>query len=218
MKVVFLGPPGAGKGTQAEYVCRQKGIPHVSTGDILREAVANGTDLGRKAKGYMDSGALVPDDLVVSMVAQRLSRDDCGEGFVLDGFPRTVAQAQALEETLSANGEDLDGVFYFSVDDEDVIKRLSGRRICRQCGANYHIEFMPPAQEGRCDKCGGELYQREDDKPETVGERLKVYYRQTADLVNYYRDRGLVTEVDASLSPADVRAEVEKALAGLDWR
>ena len=188
----------------------------MSTGDILREAVANGTDLGRRAKGYMDSGALVPDDLVVSMVAERLSRDDCGEGFVLDGFPRTVAQAEALEETLSANGGVLDGVLYFSVDDEDVIKRLSGRRICRECGANYHIEFMPPAKEGCCDKCGGELYQRDDDKAETVGERLKVYYRQTADLVDYYRDRGLVAEVDASLSPSDVQAEVEKALAGLD--
>lgn len=216
MNVVFLGPPGAGKGTQAKTVGEEGNVPHISTGDILREAVAKETDLGKKAGGFMDSGALVPDDLVVSMVAGRLERDDCGAGFVLDGFPRTTAQAVALGENLVRMGKALDGVLYFKVDDAQVVKRLSGRRICRDCGANYHTDFMPPETEGVCDKCGGELYQREDDKAETVRERLKVYYDQTAELIDYYSERGLLVDVDASLSPSGVRGEVEAALHALE--
>lgn len=216
MNAVFLGPPGAGKGTQAKTVSEDRGVPHISTGDILREAVANETDLGKKAKGFMDSGALVPDDLVVSMLAGRLERDDCGGGFILDGFPRTRAQAEALGENLVQMGKALDGVLYFKVDDAQVVKRLSGRRICRDCSANYHKDFMPSETEGVCDKCDGELYQREDDKAETVWERLKVYYDQTAELIDYYRERGLLVDIDASLPPAGVRREVAAALDVLE--
>jgi adenylate kinase len=216
MNVVFLGPPGAGKGTQAKTVSEEGDIPHISTGDILREAVADETDLGKEAKGFMDSGALVPDDLVVSMVAGRLDRDDCGGGFILDGFPRTRAQAEALGENLVQMGKALDGVLYFKVDDAQVVKRLCGRRICRDCSANYHTDFMPPETEGVCDKCDGELYQREDDKAETVWERLKVYYDQTAELIDYYRERGLLVDIDASLPPAGVRREVAAALDVLE--
>lgn len=215
MNIVFLGPPGAGKGTQANAVSGQMNAPHVSTGDILREAVANATPLGLEAKGFMDSGALVPDNLVVSIVAERLAREDCRKGFVLDGFPRTRAQAEALAETLEDGGRRLDVVVYFKVDDEQVVKRLSGRRICSQCGANYHVDFMPPAREGVCDKCGGALYQRDDDKSDTVRERLKVYYGRTAELIDYYHERGLLREVDASRTPSEVKAEVRKALDGL---
>jgi len=212
VNLVLLGPPGAGKGTQAKTISSRLGVPHISTGDILREAVANETELGLEAKGYMDSGALVPDDLVVSMVAERLGREDCREGFILDGFPRTIAQAESLEGTLSREERSLDAVLYFDVDDEQVVRRLSGRRICRECGANYHLDFMPPEEDNRCDKCGGELFQRDDDRAETVRERLRVYYRQTADLVRYYEDRGLLVRVDASLSPSGVRDEVREAL------
>jgi adenylate kinase len=212
MNLVFLGPPGAGKGTQAKTVSADFSLPHISTGDILRENVAAGTELGAKAKGYMDSGALVPDDLVVSMVAERLTRDDCANGFILDGFPRTTAQAEALAANLDESGRKLDGVLYFKVDDEKVVGRLSGRRMCRGCGAGYHLEYMPPAAEGVCDKCGGELYQRDDDKAETVRARLKVYYAQTAELIDYYRERGLLKEVDASLSPEAVCDGVKAVL------
>jgi adenylate kinase len=216
VNVVFLGPPGAGKGTQAKAVSDEAGAPHISTGDILREAVANGTPLGLKARGFMDSGALVPDELVVSMVAERLSRDDCDGGFVLDGFPRTIAQAEALTATLDGAGRALDAVVYFRVDDEQVVTRLSGRRICRECGANYHVEFMPAARQGVCDKCEGALYQRDDDRAETVRERLKVYYAQTADLIDYYRGRGLLREVDASRSPSEVTGAVRAALDSVE--
>lgn len=213
--MVFLGPPGAGKGTQAKAVSDNERIAHVSTGDILREAVANGTALGLQAKGYMESGKLVPDDLVVALVAERLERDDCADGFVLDGFPRTIPQAEALEETLEESGNELDGVVYLKADDDQVVRRLSGRRMCRGCGANYHLTFMPPADAERCDECGGELYQRDDDKAETVRERLKVYYAQTADLIEFYRGKGLLNEVDADLSPTEVGASVRELLAAL---
>jgi adenylate kinase len=212
VKVVFLGPPGAGKGTQAKVIAEAAAIPHISTGDILREAVARETDLGKRAKAFMDSGGLVPDDLVVAMVADRLSRPDCAKGFILDGFPRTVPQAQALSSTLSGMKASLDAVVYFKVDVEQVVERLSGRRMCRKCNANYHVAFMPPKKAGICDKCGGELYQRDDDKPETIRRRLKVYYGQTAELIEYYRQRALLREVDASASPEAVLVGVKRAL------
>lgn len=215
MNLVFLGPPGAGKGTQAETFGQNMALAHISTGEILREAVANSTELGAEAKAFMDRGALVPDELVVSIVAERLERDDCRGGFILDGFPRTLPQAEALSGTLDAGGRGLDGVLYFKVDDDKVVRRLSGRRMCRDCGANFHLEYMPPAAEGICDKCGGELYQRDDDKAETVRERLKVYYAETSPLVDYYRRRGLLVEVDASLSPKAVRLELQAALSGI---
>ncbi len=213
MNLVFLGPPGAGKGTQAKVIADERGIPHISTGDILREAVSSSTDLGRKAKQYMDAGELVPDSLVIAMVAERLGRKDTAKGFILDGFPRTIEQGEALDSMLEKRGRSLDAVVYFKVDDGQVIKRLSGRRTCRQCKAGYHVEYMPPKTAGKCDKCGGELYQRDDDKPETIRERLRVYYAQTADLIEYYRERGLLEEVDASPAPDEVLAEVKRALS-----
>lgn len=218
MNLVFLGPPGAGKGTQAKTISSERGIPHISTGDILREAVAGGTALGAKAKKFMDSGGLVPDALVIEMVDERLSRKDTAEGFILDGFPRTVEQAEALSRMLSKKGSALDAVLYFKVNDEQVVSRLSGRRSCGQCKAGYHVEYMPPKTTGKCDKCGGVLVLRDDDRPETIRQRLKVYYAQTADLIEYYRERGLLREADGSLSPEGVLADVRRALAGAEKR
>lgn len=212
MNVVFLGPPGAGKGTQAKTIAAENGIPHISTGDILREAVARGTQLGARAKGFMDSGALVPDDLVVAMVAERLSAPDCAKGFILDGFPRTLPQAEALASTLRRSKKAVESVVYFRVDDEQVVERLSGRRICRVCGANYHVQFMPSRVDRKCDRCGGPLYQRDDDRAETIRQRLEVYYAQTADLIKYYGERKLLVEVDASRSPGEVTALVRGVL------
>ena len=199
MRLVFLGPPGAGKGTQAQKLCADMNWAHVSTGDLLREAVAEKTELGLKAETFMSSGRLVPDDLVVSIVAGRLKKDDCAQGFVLDGFPRTVAQAEMLEETLDALDLKLDVVLYFATDRDVVIKRLSGRRVCTTCNINYHVTNIPPRAEGICDKCGQALIQREDDKPETVDQRLQVYEKQTAPLIRFYRERGLLTEMSGNL-------------------
>lgn len=215
MNVVFLGPPGAGKGTQAKVISQERGVPHISTGDILREAVAKGTDLGKKAKGYMDSGALVPDELVVAMVGERISREDARKGFILDGFPRNIKQAEELASALGNVKMALDAVVYFKVNDEQVIERLSGRRTCRACGAGYHVKFMPSAAGEACEKCGGELYQRDDDKAATIKDRLKVYYAQTADLIQYYSKLGLLKEVDAMREPAAVTAEVRAVLNGI---
>jgi len=211
MRLIFLGPPGAGKGTQAELFTKEHRLAHISTGDILRDAVKRGTPLGLKAKQYMDSGALVPDDVVVAIVAQKLAGID--GGFVLDGFPRTLAQAEALDKILDESNGNLDAAVYLDVNEDTVVRRLSGRRICRKCGANYHVENMPPHREGVCDKCGGELYQREDDRPEVVRERLEVYRRETAPLIDYYRTRDLLRTVVADPPPEEVMKELGKVLA-----
>ena len=213
MRLVFLGPPGAGKGTQAGSLCADKSWAHISTGDLLREAVKAKTELGIKAQSFMASGGLVPDDLVVSIVAERLKEPDGAKGFVLDGFPRTVVQAEMLEKTLRSMKLSLDLALYFATSREVVVKRLSGRRICRACGANYHVVNIPPKKAGVCDKCGGELYQRDDDKPETVGRRLEVYEKQTAPLIEFYRSRGLLKEISGDLEVKAGRAAIDAALA-----
>ncbi|MGR3310534.1 MAG: adenylate kinase [Candidatus Brocadiales bacterium] len=195
MNVVFLGPPGAGKGTQAETLSHENGLIHISTGNLLRQAVQEGTSTGIKAKEYMEKGLLVPDDVVLNIIAEKISTDDHKRGFVLDGFPRTLAQTRALDETLRNMEERLDVVFYFAVSDDTVIQRLSGRRTCKTCGANYHIQYVQPTREGICDKCGGQLYQRVDDKSETILERLRVYKEQTEDLINYYKRNNVLKEI-----------------------
>jgi adenylate kinase len=198
MFLVLLGPPGAGKGTQAERLQNQLKLPHVASGDLFRDNLSRETDLGKLAKSYMDSGALVPDDVTVAMVKERLQRSDCQQGVILDGFPRTTTQAKALDEILGSLGKLLDGVLHIAVPDEVLVDRLSGRWICHQCQAPFHALFSPPIETGVCDRCGGELYQRDDDKPETVRARLSVYQKQTAPLIEYYSDAGLLMEIDGS--------------------
>jgi len=198
MYLVLLGPPGAGKGTQAERLEGALKLPHVASGDLFRENLRNETELGLLAKKYMDKGDLVPDDVTIAMVRNRLQRPDCDRGAILDGFPRTQPQAQALDRMLADMGRRLDSVLYIAVPDEELVRRLSGRWICRQCQTPYHTIFSPPAREGVCDACGGELYQRDDDKPETVRARLKVYHQQTSPLIDYYRQAGLLVEVDGA--------------------
>jgi adenylate kinase len=197
MRVIMLGPPGAGKGTQATRIAAAYGIPHISTGDIFRANVKGGTELGREAKGYMDKGDLVPDGVVIGMVQDRLTEDDCLSGFNLDGFPRTVPQAQALEEFLAEHERPIDVVLRLAVDESEIVKRLTGRRTCRECGAIFHVEDNPPATPGVCDVCGGELYQRDDDTEEVVMNRLEVYHRQTEPLEFFYWQRGLLRDVEA---------------------
>ncbi|MCI0369840.1 MAG: adenylate kinase [candidate division NC10 bacterium] len=196
MRVILLGPPGAGKGTQAQRLTQKLGIPQVSTGDILRAAVAAGTPLGREAKATMDQGALVPDSVVIGIIRERLAAPDCARGYILDGFPRTAAQAEALGEMLQALGTPLTAVLSLTVDPEELVRRLGGRRTCGSCGAAYHLETAPPRRAGLCDRCGGGLLQRDDDREETIRKRLAVYREQTAPLVAYYRGRGLLREVD----------------------
>jgi len=211
-RVVFLGAPGAGKGTQARRLAAGSGVPQIATGDMLREAVAEGTPLGREAKRYMDQGALVPDEVVIGLVDERLSRPDAGPGYVLDGFPRTVAQAEALDALLGRRGQDLDRVVFFDVSREELLRRLTGRRICRRCGTAFHLVSAPPKTEGRCDQCGGELYQREDDAESTVARRLDVYQTQTAPLLDYYGKRGLLVRV-AGEGPVDqVAVAIQRAV------
>ena len=210
MNFVFLGMPGAGKGTQAKIISKKYDIPHISTGDILREAVANKTELGLKAKKYMDEGALVPDELVVSLVKERISQPDCEKGFILDGFPRNLEQAKILEEMLNGIDKTLDAVFFFSLDEEVVVKRLTARRVCSNCGAVYNMIYNPPKVEGICDICGGKLIVRDDDKEETVRNRLKTYNKDTAPLIDYYKEKGLLYTIDASLSVENVTKEIEK--------
>ncbi|MGH7362407.1 MAG: adenylate kinase [Candidatus Methylomirabilales bacterium] len=212
MRVILLGPPGAGKGTQAQRLTQTLGIPQVSTGDILRAAAAAGTPLGREAKATMDQGALVPDGVVIGIIQERLAAPDCARGYILDGFPRTAAQAEALGETLQALGTPLTAVLSITVDPEELVRRLSGRRTCGNCGAAYHLETAPPRRAGLCDRCGGALLQREDDREETIRKRLAVYREQTAPLVAYYRGRGLLREVDGRGDIDDVFARVCRLL------
>ncbi|MDX9708860.1 MAG: adenylate kinase [Trichloromonas sp.] len=208
MKLILLGPPGAGKGTQAKMLMDRYGIPQISTGDILRGAVKAGTPMGLKAKSYMDAGGLVPDEVVVGIVRERLQERDCQAGFILDGFPRTVPQADALAEALAALGRPLDAVISLSVDVEALVERLTGRRTCRDCGQGYHVTFAAPKTAGVCDACGGELLQRDDDREETIRRRLDVYGDQTSPLIDYYRNAGLLTEVDGMLSMDAVQGEI----------
>lgn len=198
MKIVMLGAPGAGKGTQAEMLAEKYNIPHVSTGDIFRMNIKNGTELGMEAKKYMDQGLLVPDELTVRILLDRVAKDDCKEGYVLDGFPRNIPQANVLDEALSKLGDTIDYAINVEVPDENIIRRMSGRRACLACGATYHIEHVPPKKEGICDKCGQELVLRDDDKPETVGNRLQVYKDQTQPLIDFYGKKGVLHNVDGT--------------------
>ena len=198
MRVIFLGPPGVGKGTQADFIAQKYEIPKLSTGDLLRESVANETPLGKEAKGYMNRGELVPDAVVVGLVEEKLSSPECQKGFLLDGFPRTVAQADQLSSYLASTGKGLDQVVYFSLSKDEIIRRISGRRSCPECKAVYHLESVPPKHAGICDVCGKSLIQRNDDKPETVESRLAVYQEQTAPLVEYYKTRNILGELDGA--------------------
>ncbi|MCI8755685.1 MAG: adenylate kinase [Oscillospiraceae bacterium] len=209
MKLILLGAPGAGKGTQAEVICEELKIPAISTGNIIREAVKNGTPMGAKAKTYMEKGALVPDDVVIGIIKERLVQDDCKGGFILDGFPRTVPQAEALD----AMGVAIDRVVEISVPDEAIEKRLGGRRVCGSCGSSYHMEHKPPKQEGVCDKCGGELILRKDDQPETIRDRLKVYHDQTEPLKDFYQGKGILRVVDGQ---AGIENTTKQVLAALE--
>ncbi|GIH25535.1 adenylate kinase [Acrocarpospora phusangensis] len=198
MRVVLVGPPGAGKGTQAQFIASHLSIPKISTGDIFRANVSGGTELGKLAKGFMDRGDLVPDEVTIAMVRDRLAEDDAQEGFLLDGFPRNVAQAEVLKKMLTDFGTGLDLVLELVVDDDEVVRRLAGRRTCRSCGKVWHVDFDPPKAEGICDACGGELFQRDDDREETIRHRLEVYQEQTAPLVSFYADEGILRGVDAT--------------------
>ena len=212
MNLILLGPPGAGKGTQAAKIIEKYNIPHISTGDIFRENIKNGTPLGKKAQEYMNKGELVPDSLVIEIATDRLTKDDCKEGFLLDGFPRTVEQAEALDEFLSKDGKKVDHVLDIDVAADILMKRLTGRRVCKGCGATYHVTNIPPKVEGVCDSCGGELYQRDDDTEETVSNRIEVYNSQTKPLIDYYENIGNIAHLDGSIDPDDLLAEIVKIL------
>jgi len=212
MNLVLLGLPGAGKGTQASLLEDEHGIPHVSTGDMFRQAINNETELGQKAREYMDAGELVPDEVTIGIVRDRLARDDSQSGFILDGFPRTIAQAKALDEMLGDLNRELDMVIYMSVPEDELLKRLTGRRVCPECGANYHLEFNPPQEEGICDECGSELIQRDDDREKTVRKRLDVNRSKTEKLKEYYSDRDLLVELDARGSVDEVNQRFAELL------
>ena len=215
MNLVLLGPPGAGKGTQAERLGEEFKLPHVASGDLFRENLKNKTELGMLASRYITKGELVPDDVTIEMIRDRLQRPDYENGVILDGFPRTLAQAEGLKEILAKMGRKLDGVLYIAVPDEELVDRLSGRRICRRCQTPYHVQFNPPQEQGVCGTCGGELYQRDDDKPETVRARLKVYHQQTSPLIDFYRQFGLLTEVDGSGDIENVSSALSAAAHSL---
>lgn len=204
MKIIMLGAPGAGKGTQAKMIAEKFDIPHISTGDIFRANIKNGTELGAKAKEYMDKGLLVPDELVVDLIMDRFKADDCKNGYILDGFPRTIPQAEALDKALSENGDSVDYAIDVEVPDENIVNRMSGRRACVGCGATYHIKYNPTKVEGKCDACGEALILRDDDKPETVLNRLNVYHEQTQPLIDYYNKKGILKEVDGTVDMNDV--------------
>ncbi len=212
MNLILLGPPGAGKGTQAVKIVEKYNIPHISTGDIFRENIKKGTELGKKAQEYMNKGELVPDDLVVEIACARLLEDDCKEGFLLDGFPRTVYQAEKLDEFLANHGRKVEHVLDIAVEKEELITRLIGRRVCRSCGASYHIVNMPPKKEGICDICGGELYQRADDTEETVANRIEVYEAQTMPLIDYYEKAGVIAHIDGATGLDNVFADIASVL------
>ena len=215
LNLLLMGPPGAGKGTQAGRLRDDFRLPFISTGEMLRAHVKDGTELGKQAKAHMDSGGLVPDDLIVAMAADRLERDDARDGFILDGFPRTVAQAEALDGQLKAMGRHITAALLIDVPDEDVVKRISGRRVCVKSGHNYHVDFDPPKNEGVCDQDGSRLIQRDDDQPEVVKERLAVYHEKTAPLIDYYDEQGLMRRIDGTRSPADVHDHIRAVIATL---
>jgi adenylate kinase len=212
--VILFGGPGAGKGTQAAILAEKTGLVHITTGELFREAIRQETELGNQAKVYYDRGQLVPDHLTIAMLLERLSQDDCARGCILDGFPRTLEQATALDEALAREGKAIDKVGYIQVPESELLSRLSGRWNCRQCGSVYHQRFQPPRQAGRCDQCGGELYQREDDKPETARRRLEVYSQQTAPLIDYYRARGKLVEIDGDKPVEEVAEGLLAAVGG----
>ena len=210
----MLGAPGAGKGTQAQMICDKFNIPHISTGDIFRSNIKNGTELGKEAKKYMDEGKLVPDELTVRILLDRVAKDDCKDGYVLDGFPRTIPQAEVLTEKLTEMNDAIDYAIDVEVPDENIVNRMGGRRACVQCGATYHIQYIPPKTEGICDNCGSELILRDDDKPETVQKRLSVYHEQTQPLIDYYGKAGVLKSVDGTKDMKDVFADICGILEG----
>ncbi|GHJ34966.1 adenylate kinase [Streptomyces sp. TS71-3] len=213
MRIVLVGPPGAGKGTQAAYLAKNLSIPHISTGDLFRAHISNGTELGTKAKAYMDAGNLVPDEITIAMAKDRMSQPDAEGGFLLDGFPRNVAQAESLDEMLKAESMKLDAVLDLEVPEDEVVKRIAGRRVCRNDASHvFHVSYAPPKREGVCDACGGELYQREDDSEDTVRKRLEVYHTQTEPVIDYYRSQGLVVTISAL---GKVEEVTERAMAAL---
>lgn len=216
MNLVLMGLPGAGKGTQAERIVEKYNIPHISTGDMFRAAIKEGTELGMKAKSFMDQGALVPDEVTIGIVKERLGKDDCKQDFLLDGFPRTVPQAEALEVLLTELDRQIHYVINIDVDTSKLMERLTGRRICKLCGATYHMVFNPPAEEGVCDKCGGELYQRSDDNAETVGNRLEVNIKQTQPLLDFYSEKGYLENINGDQDIEDVFKDLDRLLGGLN--
>jgi adenylate kinase len=216
MNLVLMGLPGAGKGTQAEKIVEKYGVPHISTGDMFRAAIKDGTELGNKAKSYMDKGELVPDEVTVGIVKERLSKDDCEKGFLLDGFPRTVAQAESLDQILNSLGRPLDYVLSIEVEKDHLMERLTGRRICKKCGATYHVVFNPPKEANVCDKCGGELYQRDDDNEQTVGNRLEVNIKQTEPLLKFYEEKGILRKINGDQDITKVFSDIDELLGGLN--
>ena len=212
MKIIMLGAPGAGKGTQAKMIADKYSVPHISTGDIFRANIKNGTELGMEAKKYMDQGQLVPDELTVKILLDRVAQDDCKNGYVLDGFPRTIPQANVLDEALNKLGEKIDFAVNVDVPDENIIRRMGGRRACVSCGATYHIEHVPPKAEGVCDRCNSELILRDDDKPETVKNRLEIYHEQTQPLIDFYEAKGVLKNVDGTVDMNDVFAAIVSIL------
>ncbi len=212
MRLILVGPPGAGKGTQAVHLAEHYKIPHISTGDIFRANIKGGTELGKLAQSYMDAGNLVPDSVTNSMVEDRLGQSDVGNGFLLDGYPRNVGQAEFLDGVLNAKSAPLDSVLELSIANDEIIKRLSGRRICRGCGASFHIDFEKPAKDGVCDKCGGELYQRQDDNEATIANRLKVYTEQTEPIIEYYKKAGLLKVISATGAVSEITTQAISAL------